>query len=55
MKNKCKPTNKEVNLLYKKLIGQSKTDYESLRKKLIDKHGYSCFRDIQKKAFSKIK
>jgi len=52
---KCKPTNKEVNSLYKKLIGKSKTDYESLRNGLISKYGYSCFRNIQKKAFKKIK
>lgn len=55
MANKCKPTNKEVNMIYKKLIGKSKADYEKLRTRLIKKHGSSCFREIQKKAFRKIK
>lgn len=54
-KLKCKPTNKEINLLYKKLIGKSRADYEKITKRLTKKYGYSCFRDIQKKAFRKIK
>ena len=53
MAKKC-GTQKEINILYKKLIGKSRKPYYDYEKKLIKKYGYSCFRDIQKKSFKKI-
>jgi len=54
MAKECNPTKKEVNSLYKKLIGKAREPYYDYEKKLIKKYGYSCFRNAQKKAFKKI-